>query len=65
MPSFTIALSNATLPYALQLADHGLVEAAKLDGALAAGINVMNGAITHQGVAEAFGLPYTSWESVI
>jgi alanine dehydrogenase len=61
----TIALSNATLPYALQLADHGLVEAAKLDGALAAGINVMNGAITHQGVAEAFGLPYTSWESVI
>ena len=61
----TIALANATLPYALTLADHGLNEAAKSDSALAAGINVMNGAITHQGVAEAFGMSYANWESVI
>jgi alanine dehydrogenase len=61
----TIALANATLPYALRLADHGLIEAATGDSAVAAGINVMNGAITHQGVAEAFGMSYAKWESVI
>jgi alanine dehydrogenase len=60
----TIALSNATLPYALELADNGLIEAARQDAALAAGINVLNGHITHEGVAEAFELPYSSWDSV-
>jgi alanine dehydrogenase len=60
----TLALSNVTLPYALELADHGLLEAAKRDRALAKGINVLNGVVTYQAVAEAFGLPFASWESV-
>jgi alanine dehydrogenase len=55
----TIGLSNATLPYGLQLADEGLVGAAMGDPALAKGINVLDGKITHPAVAEAFGLEYT------
>ncbi len=61
----TLALSNATLPYALELADNGLIAAAAHDPALASGINVLNGKITHPGVAEAFGLAYSPWESVV
>jgi alanine dehydrogenase len=60
----TFALSNVTLPYALELADLGLLEAAKRDAALARGINVLNGTVTYQAVAEAFGLPHAPWESV-
>jgi alanine dehydrogenase len=55
----TIGLSNATLQYGLQLADKGLVAAALADPALAKGINVLDGQVTHPGVAEAFGLGYT------
>jgi alanine dehydrogenase len=55
----TIGLSNATLQYGLQLADKGLVTAALDDPALAKGVNVLDGRITHPGVAEAFGLGYT------
>jgi alanine dehydrogenase len=60
----TLALSNVTLPYAIELADKGLYEAAKRDAALAKGINVLNGTVTYQAVAEAFGFPYAPWESV-
>ena len=60
----TFALSNVTLPYALELADLGLFEAAKRDASLAKGINVLNGTITYQAVADAFGLPFAPWESV-
>jgi alanine dehydrogenase len=60
----TIALSNVTLPYALELADKGLLAAAESDPALALGINVLNGHITYQAVAEAFDLPYSPWQSV-
>ena len=60
----TLALSNVTLPYALELADHGLQEAARRDPALAKGINVLNGVVTYQAVAEAFGLPFKVWETV-
>jgi alanine dehydrogenase len=55
----TIGLSNATLPYALLLADHGLEEAIALDPALAKGVNVLNGQLTYEAVAEAFDIPYT------
>lgn len=61
----TLALSNATLPYALELADHGLYDAAKADPALARGINILNGSVTHEGVADAFSLSYSPWESVV
>jgi alanine dehydrogenase len=60
----TLALSNVTLPYALELADLGLHEAAKRDASLAKGINVLNGVVTYQAVAEAFGLPFKTWEDV-
>jgi alanine dehydrogenase len=60
----TLALSNVTLPYALELADLGLFAAAQRDEALAKGINVLNGTVTYQAVAEAFGLPFASWEAV-
>ncbi|MCO5220404.1 MAG: alanine dehydrogenase [Thermomicrobiales bacterium] len=60
----TIALSNVTLPYTLKLADKGLIAAAEADSALAAGINVLNGQITYQAVADAFDLPYSPWQSV-
>jgi alanine dehydrogenase len=55
----TIGLSNATLPYALLLADHGLEEAIALDPALAKGVNVLNGQLTYEAVAEAFDIAYT------
>jgi alanine dehydrogenase len=60
----TIALSNVTLPYALALADKGLIGAAESDAALALGINVLNGHIVYQAVADAFDLPYSPWQSV-
>lgn len=54
----TYALTNATLPYALRLADLGALPAARKDPALALGFNSHDGAITHPIVAEALGLSY-------
>lgn len=53
----TLALTNATLPYALALADKGWRRACKNDHALALGVNIVDGKITFPGVAEAFGMP--------
>ncbi len=61
----TYALSNATLPYALLLADHGLEEAVRRNGALAKGVNTYRGAVTYPAVAEAFDLPYTPLEKLL
>lgn len=55
----TLALTNATLPYALRLADLGWVEACKKDPGLADGVNVVEGKVTFKAVAEAFDLQYT------
>ncbi|MCH5237231.1 MAG: alanine dehydrogenase [Muribaculaceae bacterium] len=55
----TLALTNATLPYALRLADLGWVEACKKDPGLADGVNVVEGKVTFKAVAEAFDLHYT------
>ena len=52
----TLALTNATLPYALRLASKGWRPACLEDPALARGVNVVEGRITYPGVAEAFGL---------
>lgn len=57
----TFALTNATLPYIIKLANLGL-EAIKKDPALAKGVNVFKGKVTHQGVAEAIGIEYTPLE---
>jgi alanine dehydrogenase len=56
----TIGLSNATLLYGLVLADLGLRGAVLRDPELAKGVNVINGKVTHPGVAEALGMDYTS-----
>jgi alanine dehydrogenase len=55
----TKALTNATLPYVEAIADHGLVAAVAEDAALAKGVNVFDGKITYEAVAEAHGLAYT------
>lgn len=54
----TKALTNATLPYGLMIADLGLDMALNRSRALKLGINIYNGEITCPGVAEAFNLPY-------
>ena len=55
----TVALTNATLPYALRIADKGWREACKEDKGLAEGVNMVDGMITYQAVAKAWGMPYT------
>ncbi|HET8529436.1 MAG TPA: alanine dehydrogenase [Gaiellaceae bacterium] len=55
----TKALTNATLPYVEAIAEHGLEEAVRRDRALALGVNVLEGRITYEPVAEAHGLDYT------
>lgn len=52
----TVALTNATLPYVLAIADSGWSKAAELDPALARGLNIEAGAVKNAGVAEALGL---------
>jgi alanine dehydrogenase len=54
----TFALNNATLPFALKLANLGAEKAMAEDPHLAAGLNVSNGKIRNEPVAEALGLPY-------
>jgi alanine dehydrogenase len=61
----TLALTNATLPYALTMADKGWQRAAQDDPGIGAGINVVAGMVTCQGVAEAFGLAYTPLNKVL
>lgn len=58
----TIALTNATLPYALQLADKGWVKACQENTSLKLGLNVVKGKVVYAGVAEAFGLPLENIE---
>jgi len=52
----TIALTNATLPYALRLADQGWKAACSADSGLKEGLNVVHGKVVHKGVSDAFGL---------
>jgi alanine dehydrogenase len=61
----TFALTNATLPYVLALADHGVAEAARRDPGLRLGINVTGGTVTHPAVAEAVGVDHTPVEDVL
>jgi alanine dehydrogenase len=63
--SSTYALTNATLPYVLALADHGIAEAAQRDPGLRLGINVAGGNVTHQAVAEGVGMEYVRPEDVL
>ncbi|MBW8171952.1 alanine dehydrogenase [Ornithinimicrobium sp. Arc0846-15] len=56
----TFALTNATLPYAVRIADQGWRDALRNDPVLAPGLNALNGQVTNAGVAEALGLPLLS-----
>ncbi len=61
----TLALTNATLPYALTLAEKGYKIGARQHADLARGINIINGKVTYKGVAEAFDLKYTALDAVL
>ncbi|MDR7617782.1 MAG: alanine dehydrogenase, partial [Armatimonadota bacterium] len=61
----TVALTNATVGYAIALARKGWREACRQDPALARGLNVVDGRVTHPGVAEAHGLAFAPLEEVL
>ncbi len=61
----TIALTNATLPYAIDIAEKGWKQACIDNIPLRKGLNVVDGKIVYKGVAEAFNLPYHKVESVL
>ena len=61
----TKGLTNATLPYVEEIADHGLREAVARDRSLALGVNVVDGKITYRAVAEAHDLDFTPLEDVL
>lgn len=60
----TLALTNATLPYALDIADKGLEKAVRSE-ALYKGVNTYEGKLTYQPVAEAFGLKFTELKRLL
>ena len=55
----TLALTNATLPYVVQLAEKGWKEAARSNSELKAGLNIVQGEVVYQAVAETFDLPFS------
>ncbi len=61
----TLALTNATLPYAVQLANKGWQQACKDNADLRLGLNVVNGKVVYEGVSQAFGLDYTPVSEVL
>ena len=58
----TLALTNATLPYAIELANKGWKNACIDNEEIKKGLNIIKGDIVYEAVADAFGLPYTSVE---
>ncbi|WP_323704588.1 alanine dehydrogenase [Mammaliicoccus sp. Dog046] len=61
----TIALNNATTPYAIQLANKGYVKACQDNEALAKGLNTIQGKLTYEEVAKAFDKPFTSYKEIL
>jgi alanine dehydrogenase len=61
----TKALTNVTLPYVELIADYGLRPAIARDPALARGVNVFDGKLTYDAVAEAHGLEYSPLEELV
>jgi alanine dehydrogenase len=61
----TYALTNVTMPYALALANRGLRDAVRESRALLPGVNVVNGQVTSEPVAEAHGLPWVGAEQAL
>ena len=60
-----MALTNATLPYALEIANKGWRAAMQENQEIKLGANVIDGQVTYQGVADAFGLEYTPVDSLL
>ena len=54
----TFALCNVTLPWVIQIAEQGIIRAARESAPLAAAVNIMDGEVTNQAVAETFDMPY-------
>lgn len=61
----TLALTNATLPYAIELANKGWKQACKESNELKLGLNVINGEVVYKGVSDAFNLPYRDVENFL
>jgi alanine dehydrogenase len=61
----TYALTNATLPYVVELANRGWREASRRDAALARGLNTHDGQVVYPSVAEAHGVPTADLESIL
>jgi alanine dehydrogenase len=61
----TYALTNVTLPYALDLANKGWKQALRDDAALAKGLNTHAGKVTYEAVAESFEMPLLTLESAL
>jgi alanine dehydrogenase len=61
----TLALTNATLPYAVEIANKGWKKAMQDNPEIKLGANVVKGKVTYQGVAEAFGLEYTPIDKLL
>jgi alanine dehydrogenase len=61
----TVALTNATLPYAVEIANNGWEKAVKENPEIKLGANVVKGHVTYKGVADAFGLDYTPIDKLL
>jgi alanine dehydrogenase len=61
----TIALTNATLPFAIQLATKGWKKACQDNPALQLGLNIIQGKVVYKGVSDAFNLPLTPIENLL
>lgn len=61
----TMALTNATLPYAVEIANKGWEKAAQENNAIRTGLNMIHGQVTYKGVAEAFDLEYVPVDNVL
>jgi alanine dehydrogenase len=61
----TLALTNATLPYAVKIANNGWIKAASDSDEIRQGVNIASGKIAYEAVAEAFGLTYTPLNKII
>ena len=61
----TMALTNATLPYAVEIANRGWKDLARTHPGIKAGFNVVNGTVCYKGVAEAFGMKYVPVDELL
>jgi alanine dehydrogenase len=61
----TMALTNATLPYTLEIAEKGWLQACRENTEIRLGVNVARGKVTFQGVAEALAMKYTPIDSLL